>query len=276
VAPKLLIEPSTLFKVLTGDRIRIIDARGRAAYERDHIPEAVCLAPAELDDSITLGNGEEVPNMLLDEERACELFQSVGIDADSTVVVYDEGGSYLASRLWWALDYFGHPDVRVLDGGMRAWRSNVGLISPQQQRIQRGSFLPIADESKTADFTYLLLGLNDHNKVVCNSLPVEEFARGAIPGSTNLPYVRTFRVTRYPVMREPEDLVRVFAQAGITPNMECIFYCGCGYSAAHNAFAARLAGFRRVRVYDGSLQDWQRRGGQLLPWGVVGTEGRST
>ena len=86
-----------------------------------------------------------------------------------------------------------------------------------------------------------------------------------IPGSMNIPYTATYRGQKSHRLLDPRKLEDLFRSASITPDRELILYCGIGYTASQLYFAARLLGYPRVRLYDGSLADWRARGGALEP-----------
>ncbi len=263
------ISAEALFRILAAGNLRIIDVRSREAYRRAHIVDAVNLPAGELDGGESLETGSAVTHEVLDGPEVQEKFRDCGVDDRSRVVLYDEGGSYLAARVWWLLEYYGHRSVQVLDGGFHAWRDTVGIVTRDEPPARRGSFTAKPDEQRRADFAYVLTSLSSDSVELYNALPPEQFAYGAIPGTRNLPYLETFDATQFPLQRTPDELRRLFEYYGVSPEKELVFYCGAGYAAAQAYFAARCAGFERVRLYDGSLEDWQSRGGAIVPWGKV-------
>ncbi len=266
---RFTIDAESLFRILAASNLRIIDVRGREAYDSGHIVGAVNLPARELDGAQRLDNGLTVSHQVLGGAHAQEKLRDCGISNSTRVVVYDEGGSYLAARVWWMLEYFGHSNAQVLDGGLHVWRDVVGIVTREGSTAPRGSFTAYPNERRRADFAYVLMSLNSPDVELYNALPPEQFAYGAIPGSRNFPYLETYDGERFPIHRSPGELQELFAQYGVSGNKELVFYCGGGYAAAQAYLAARCAGFARVRLYDGSLDDWQKRGGAVVPWGKV-------
>ena len=262
-----IIDADSVYKILTYERLVVVDARPQDVYEAGHIPGAVNVPPARLEEDRQLRSGAVVHRLLGPVERARQVFQQVGIDEDSKVVLYDAGGAPEAARLWWVLDYLGHPSIQILDGGMQAWSQDVGEMSTQMPRTHHGSWRPEPLEYRYADFVHLITSIRSGSVTLCNSLPYDDYADGAIPGSESVPYTETFTEGRYPALKSPKELMELFRERNVRPEKEVVFYCDEGYSAAQDYFAARVAGFQRVRVYDGSIEDWTGRGGDLVPYG---------
>ena len=260
-------DADSVYKILSYERLVVIDARPQDAYDQGHIPGAVNIPPARLEEDRQLRSGAVVHKLLGPAERAEQVFRQVGVDDDSWIVLYDEGGSSEAARLWWILDYFGHPNIQILDGGLEAWRQDVGEIATQRPHRHQGSWRPHAQEFRYADFVHLITSIRSGSVTLCNSLPYDEYATGAIPGSESVPFTDTFTWGRFPSLKSAKELLELFRERNVRPEKEVVFYCDEGYTAAQDYFAARVAGFQRVRVYDGSIEDWTGRGGDLLPYG---------
>ena len=119
--PQLLVETEELARMMSTPGVRIVDVRsgmrGSVTYRVGHVPGAALLDANDLDDPAA--NVEGLP---IRPAAAEAMFGRLGIDQDTTVVAYDDGGSVLAARLFFVLDYYGHDRVRVLNGGLAKWR----------------------------------------------------------------------------------------------------------------------------------------------------------
>jgi thiosulfate/3-mercaptopyruvate sulfurtransferase len=125
---QVFVSPEWLEEHLHDDAVRILDARyaypneplqGEEMYANGHIPGAVFVHwRKELSVNVP-----PVPNLLLGPEAFASKMGQLGVDADTTVVVYDVGNVIWAARIWWALRYYGHDRVYVLDGGAAAWQA---------------------------------------------------------------------------------------------------------------------------------------------------------
>lgn len=260
-----LVRSDELMTIDTSRDVVLLDARPYEEYADEHIPGAVNLHPGRMEESVELDNGSRVPHKLVAPNLAAAVLRSVGLSQSSRVVLYDEGGSYTAARLWWILSYLGHPDVRILDGGLAAWCEAGGRVTSRLPTPSIGDFTADPDESMIADFHDMLLAVGRSDVSLVNTLDEQTFEAGAIPGSVNLPYQRTFDDESGKLLREA-DLFALFDDLDVEGTL--IIYCGIGYTAAQGFLAARIAGFRRVKLYDGSLKDWSARGGDLTPSGM--------
>ncbi|MEY9952937.1 sulfurtransferase [Leifsonia sp. EB34] len=180
----------------------------------------------------------------------------LGVDADTTVVVYDGAVGQWASRLWWLFRSFGHDRVAVLDGGVTKWREEgrpleSGTVAPGPS----GGF--VAGElpgfwSDRGDVEALLAG-DRPGTLVCGT-PPKDFAARHIPGSVSAPAVRL--VDRESNAFLPAAGLRALFSDVLASPDPIVAYCGGGIAAAADALALALLGRDDVTVYDGSLNEW--------------------
>jgi thiosulfate/3-mercaptopyruvate sulfurtransferase len=268
---QLLADADAVRIRLENEQLLLIDTRDQEAFGRGHLPGAVNLPPSSMEWSIRLPGGNEIHHLLAPAERLGPLFSSLGVNGRNGVVVYDEGEGYNASRVFWILDYFGHPDLMLLDGGLAVWRSLGGALTTGETVPPRGEFTPRPDPGKIADFSAVQGALGSGRIALVNTLPSGSFRKEAIPGSVNIPYLATYRNRNSGPLLARHLLAELFRAVGISSEQEVIPYCGIGYTASQLYVAARVLGFPRVRLYDGSLADWRARGGPLVPGRITGT-----
>jgi thiosulfate/3-mercaptopyruvate sulfurtransferase len=180
---------------------------------------------------------------------------ALGIDNQTTVVVYDAVIGQWAARVWWLFRAFGYDRVAVLDGGLTAWtaegrETDTGHVQPSAVRftaVER----PDAWVD-TAEVEAILRG-EASGALVCGTSPKEfsgEAGRGHIPGSTSVPAGRLVdRETN--TFLPPERLRELFPV-----DDRIVAYCNGGIAAASDALALVLAGHESVALYDGSLNEW--------------------
>lgn len=261
----ILIEAEELQSRMDDPRLLLVDSREPEDYAQGHLPGALNLPPASMEWSTQLAKDTEVHHLLAPVRRITPLLSFLGISRDSRIVIYDDGAGYTAARIFWILDYFSHPYPAILNGGISSWNSAGGGLSGDEPRTKRGDFVPDPDPTKIADFRMVeTLGQNG-GAVLLDTLPRKNYLKEAIPGSVNIPYTETYCDPRLRRLRDPGQLKELFLRASVTPGRELILYCGIGYTASLLYFAARLLGYPRVRLYDGSLADWKARGGVLVP-----------
>ncbi|QNE37401.1 sulfurtransferase [Leifsonia shinshuensis] len=181
---------------------------------------------------------------------------ALGVDADTTVVVYDGAVGQWASRLWWLFRSFGHDRVAVLDGGVTKWREEgrplaSGPVTPAPAGRFVAAELP-GFWSDREDVAALLAG-DRPGTLVCGTAP-KDFAARHIPGSVSAPAVRLVdRATN--AFLPAAGLHDLFADVLASPD-PIVAYCGGGIAAAADALALALLGRDDVTVYDGSLNEW--------------------
>ena len=263
----LLVTGEDLRELEAGEDVLLLDAREAEDYEQGAIPGAVSLPTEALNRTVTLDDGTEVPRIVQEAEDIVEPLQSAGVASDLPVVVYDNGAETSATRIFWVLDYYGHERVSVLDGGIAAWEAAGGELSTAEVEADRGDFTPEAVESRHADYDYVQEAMFSDSVVLCNGLSGESYEDGSIEGSTNLHATSLFDDGDVPHFRADDALEQMLTDAGYEDGQEFLSFCGSGYMASINYFAGRLLGLEQVRMYDGSLVDWEARGGTLLPSG---------
>ncbi|MBO9578522.1 MAG: sulfurtransferase [Microbacteriaceae bacterium] len=183
-----------------------------------------------------------------------------GIRRDSRVVVVDDSKGLAAGRAWWLLRYAGFPEVRLLDGGLKAWRA-AGLPLVTEITVpERGDVtlaygaLPVLDIDGAAAFPEhgVLLDARARERFRGEVEPVDPVA-GHIPGAVNAP--TTENVDESGAFLDAAALRARFEALGVSDDGAVAVYCGSGVTAAHEAIALTLAGFRPV-LYPGSWSEW--------------------
>ena len=269
-AQGLLVSAEDLQGLREGGDVLIVDAREGEEYEQGAIPGAVSLPTEALNRTVLLDDGTEVPRIVQDAETIAEPLRRAGVRADVPVVVYDNGAETSATRIFWVLDYYGHERVSVLDGGLVAWQAAGGELSTSPAEVANSDFDPQPNPERHADFDYVQEAMFSDTVVVCNALSADSYEEGSIEGSTNLHATSLFDDGEVPHFQGDEVLDQMLDDAGYRDGQEFLSFCGSGYMASINYFAARLLGLEQVRMYDGSLVDWNARGGALLPAGGQG------
>lgn len=258
-----LITPLDLAALLDAPRpVRVLDVRwslaepdGRPAYEAGHIPSAVYV---DLDRELAAhGAPTEGRHPLPAPADLQAAARRWGLDDGDAVVVYDDWGSKAASRAWWVLTDAGVPGVRILDGGLAAWRDARLPLESGDARPARGGvslssgLLPqlTIDEAAGLAASGVLLDVRAAERYRGDVEPVDPRA-GHIPGAVNAP--TTENVDAAGRFLEPDALR---ARFGLAPDVEVGAYCGSGVTAAHTVFALRLAGVDAA-LYPGSWSQW--------------------
>jgi len=265
--------PPTLLDV----RWRLGGPPGRELYQAGHIPGAVFV---DLDHDLAGPPGAGGRHPLPSADDFESAMRHAGVHDDHLVVVYDDADSTAAARAWWLLRYFGHPAVRVLDGGFRAWTAAGHAAEPgasgpagspgsTESRgtpdiapapgAPLGDFtaspgqLPLLDADGAAALarTGLLLDARAGERYRGETEHVDPVA-GHIPGAVSAPTAEN--VNADGTFRPAADLAARFRGLGATPENVGV-YCGSGVTAAHEALALALAGLPAA-LYVGSWSNW--------------------
>jgi thiosulfate/3-mercaptopyruvate sulfurtransferase len=257
--PELLIETQELGKLLSNSQLRLVDARPLEEYRLGHLPGAVSLPALATDDPEANRRGFPLP-----PERAEQLFRGVGISSNSLVVIYDDQGNRFAARVFYVLEFFGHSHVQVLNGGFKKWQSEGLLLTTDSPGIALGDFKPRATSAIIATSEWVNAHLKDPKVRLLDARSVAEFKGeriqgprgGHIPGAINLEWTRVIDSGEIKSFLDAPSLEKLFSDAQVSPSQEVVTYCQGGMRAADLYFALRLLGYERVRIYDGSWQEW--------------------
>jgi thiosulfate/3-mercaptopyruvate sulfurtransferase len=267
---EFLIEPDELSGILESPGLRLFDAtvlfaagekKARDQYLEGHIPGAAFLDHLQLSDA-----SSPYMYMLPDAAALCASIGQLGIDRDSTVVLYSSETLMWATRAFWVLRYAGHDRVRILNGGLGAWQEHGGAVETNEPRYAATTFSGALRSEMIASKDEVLAAIGRAGVCTINALPASFYqgadavpyaAEGHITGSTNKPFMEIAPDERYP------DLASVRAAlegGGYLGDERVISYCGGGISATVSAVACLMVGKDEVAVYDGSLAEWVGEG----------------
>jgi thiosulfate/3-mercaptopyruvate sulfurtransferase len=274
----LLISAGQLARELAGPRCpRLLDVRwklggppGLELYDEGHLPGAVF---ADLDKdlagppgggpgSMDVPGGNRGRHPVPHPDAFTARMRWLGVSSDRPVVVYDDADSTAAARAWWLLRYFGHPSVRVLDGGFRAWAAAGLPVERQepQQAMGAGDFtarpghLPLlsAEDAAAVARDGVLLDARAAERYRGETEPADPVA-GHIPGAVSAPTAQNLNPGG--TFRPAGELGQRFADLGVKEGGTVGAYCGSGVTAAHEVLALALAGIPAA-LYAGSWSDW--------------------
>jgi thiosulfate/3-mercaptopyruvate sulfurtransferase len=225
------------------------------AYAAGHIPGAVFV---DLDRDLAAPPGPGGRHPLPDAAAFTDSMRRAGVSADRPVVLYDASTGMAAARGWWLLRYYGHPDVRVLDGGLAAWVQAGGVpVAGREPAAALGTFtarpgnMPLlgADGALALAQTGVLLDARAPERYRGETEPIDPVA-GHIPGARNRPMAANIDASGR--FRDPA-IIR--DELAVSPGVPVGVYCGSGVSAAHEVLALELAGIPAA-LYAGSWSEW--------------------
>ncbi|MER6447346.1 sulfurtransferase [Streptomyces venezuelae] len=229
----------------------------RPAYEAGHLPGAVYV---DLDRELAGPPGKGGRHPLPDPEAFGGAMRRAGVTADGPVVVYDGGLGWAAARAWWLLRWTGHPNVRVLDGGLAAWTSSGGTVTADRVTPAEGDFKPTpgalglldADAAALRARAGVLLDARAGERYRGEVEPIDPVG-GHIPGALSAPTTENVGPDGRFL---PADVLRArFEALGATGGGAVGVYCGSGVSGAHEVLALEVAGIESD-LYAGSWSEW--------------------
>ena len=249
-----IISAKDAAKIMANDNVIVISARTPADYEKVHLPGAINIDHKEL-------YGEK--SMLLPANQLATILGKKGIDSNKTLLIYDDGSGKYAGRLYWIFDYLGVTDVRVIDGGMKAWRLERKPVTKNPTTIAAATFTAKPNDQLIATMAEVKAAVNNPNAVIIDARSADEFngvattalRTGHIPSAVNLEYTQI--VNEQGMLKTAEELNTLFASIGVSKNKTVIVYCESSVRAGIVYLALKELGYPKVAVYDGAYLEWQ-------------------
>lgn len=262
--PVLVVAPEGLVSRRPRDAgtLVVVDARPAADFSKGHLPGAVSLPASETFDPARDKNYPDRP------ERLAALFGARGIGAGRRVLTYDNGGETPAARLLWTLEYLGHSDVAVLDGGVRGWQAAGGELTQNATDARQTTFRAAVDAARLHGRDDCLRHVGDRTVgtvgtvAMVDARSAEEYRGedvrakfgGHIPEAVNVDWRLVFDESGR--LKSPVALAALYQARGITRERGVVAYCQTGQRSSVSYWTLRLLGYPRVANYAGSWVEW--------------------
>ena len=278
--PDLLVTTGWLAEHLDNPRVRVVDIRGyvktidlgggrqraeyvaaRDEYEAGHVPGAVFV---DWTVDITDPDGE-VKAQIAGAERFARAMAERGIGDGTDVVIVDHAGGHFATRLWWALRYYGHDRAAVLDGGYGKWVAEGRPMTTDVPVPAMARFTPRERPGLRVEAAEVLVSTVDPRRLIVDAREGPQYrgevvrgSRGGhIPGAVSIPAKSLWNEDG--TWKPLEDQRRILAEGGVRPGQEVIAYCNGGVTATAVLFALERTGHAAWANYDGSWNEWGER-----------------
>ena len=281
ILPDDLVSVQWLAAHLDNARIRVVDIRGYVKtedlgggrqkgtytgapeeYGQGHIPGAVYVDwTRDIVDRCGTVKAQIAPPSTF--KAAME---AKGIGDGIAVVVADHAGGHLATRLWWALKYYGHDDVAVLEGGYRAWeKAGLPLTTDVTEVVSGVTFMPRMREELRSEVDDVLRQMHTESRQIVDARDPATFRGevqrgrrgGHIPGALNLP--ASSLIGEQGEWKSPEEIRELAQAAGVDVSRPVTAYCNGGVTATQLMFGLHRAGMTELSNYDGSWNEWGER-----------------
>ena len=260
--PELLVDTGWLAQHLTDTNLRIVDIRGRG-YGDAHIPEAVFV------DSNWIRNPKAPPTFLPSPREFEALMSRLGISNTTKVVAYDERGGIFAARLWWIMNYYGHSNVALLDGGWVKWMAErraattvVATPAPATFTVKPGSVkVATADEVKAAINKPGVKLVDARTQAEIDGKDLRNIKRGGYIESAVPVYWEDTIDPVTKAFKSAADITKLYRDKGIVLSDAVTVYCQVGMRASHDIFTLALIGHDLARLsnYYGAWEEWGNR-----------------
>jgi thiosulfate/3-mercaptopyruvate sulfurtransferase len=261
--PELLVETAWLAAHTADAAVRIVDLRPRG-YEDGHIPGAVWL------DNNWIRNPKAPPDFLPTAAEFEALMDRLGVGPSTRVVAYDERGGIYATRLWWILNYYGHTNVALLNGGWTKWAAEQRATSKEAPTAKAAAPFKVKDGViGHATAKDVIAAINKPGVKL-----VDARTQGEIDGNDFRGIKRAgFIESSVPVYWEDTldkplltfkpaaEITKLYRDKGVLPSDEVITYCQVGMRASHDLFTLALIGhdLAKLRNYYGAWEEWGNR-----------------
>jgi thiosulfate/3-mercaptopyruvate sulfurtransferase len=267
-----LVTPSWLAEHLSDPETVVLDATlppvgvtppvdTRARYFAKHIRGAVFFDIEELSDHST-----SLPHMLPTPESFSRSMSALGVEDDSTIVIYEQEGVFSAARAWWMFRTLGAQQVYILDSGLGGWVKAGLPTDGGQVRRSPATFHARLDPDAVKTFSQIQEIIAAHGQVLdarsagrfsgTSPEPRSGITSGHMPGAVNIPYTELVEGGR---MKSDERLRAMFSSKGVNLEQPITTTCGSGVTAAVIALGLEIAGAENVSLYDGSWAEYAQR-----------------
>lgn len=260
--PELLVDTAWLTQHLDDANVRVVDLRPRG-YAEGHVPQAVWL------DNNWIRNPKAAPTFLPTPQEFEALMSKLGISNTTRVIAYDERGGIYAARLWWILNYYGHSNVALLDGGWPKWTAEQRPVTAAAAAIAAATFrvkpgtvkVATADQVKAAINNPAVKLLDARTQGEIDGKDLRNIKRGGyIESSIPLYWEDTLDATAK-TFKPAAEIAKLYRDNGIGATDNVTVYCQVGMRASHDLFTLALIGHDLAKLsnYYGAWEEWGNR-----------------
>jgi thiosulfate/3-mercaptopyruvate sulfurtransferase len=227
--PNVFVTTEWLAEHISDDNVRLVDADVPELYEAGHIPNSVNPVDHYYKTSL------EDRTHIQDAEQFARTMSDLGIGDDTTVIGYNREGGVYAYRLMWALHYYGHTNVKILDGGLEKWQAEGREVTttPTSHAGAAGTFTPESNPEIFASRERVLESIDSESTILMDVRTNDEWTGankrggprgGRIPKAIHLEWTNFHTGGDVPVLKSAEEIRKILADVGITPDKNVITY----------------------------------------------------
>src|SRR5215831_1704132 len=264
--PEVLVSTQWVVDHANDPNVRLIEVDvDTSAYDQGHIAGAIGWNwQTQLQDNIRRD--------LIDKPALEKLLSDAGVSADTTLILYGDNNNWFAAYALWQLKYYGHKDVRLMNGGRKKWleekrplttdaphspRASYKATGPDESLRARKEHVFAVIEKKTPGELVDVRSVDEFTGKIIAPPGMSETAQRAdhIPGAANIPWAQA--ANEDGTFKSADQLKALYGGKGVTGNLETIAYCRIGERSSHTWFVLKyLLGYDNVKNYDGSWTEW--------------------
>jgi len=255
----ILVDTNWLNNHVDDSEIRIIDVRSYSKYLESHIPNAVHL---DIETLRTTNNGI---TQVISQDQLNEILSELGINKETIIVLYDDSGGLNAAWAFWVFWFYGHKDVRIINGVWNKWIVEGLPTSQQVPEFPSSNYVSTDINSEILATKELILdNLNSSEITLVDARSHAEYRGkepqttrgGHIPGAVNNEWINSLTGVYVKTWKSEKQLNNLFESKGIIKEKQIIVYCQTGVRAAYTYFTLLLLGYSQIALYDGSWAEW--------------------
>lgn len=264
--PEVLVSTQWVAEHANDSKVRLVEVDvDTTAYDQGHIAGAVGWNwQTQLQDNIRRD--------LIEKPALEQLLGQSGISNDTTIVLYGDNNNWFAAYAFWQLKYYGHKDVRLMNGGRKKWLEEKRPLTTDATKVAPAAYRATGpDESLRArkEHVFAIVGKKGNGSLV-DVRSVDEFTgkiiappgmsetaqrAGHIPGAANVPWAQA--ANEDGTFKSADALKQLYQGKGVSGSDEVIAYCRIGERSSHTWFVLKyLLGYDNVKNYDGSWTEW--------------------
>src|SRR6266704_1857546 len=226
----------------------------------------------EVDVDTTAYDQGHIRRDLIDESTLERLLSASGISNDTTILLYGDNNNWFAAYALWQLKYYGHRDIRLINGGRKKWLEEKRLLTKETVNVKPATYRVSGTDESLRAYKEEVFSIVEGRKPgqLVDVRSVDEFTgkiiappgmsetaqrAGHLPGAANIPWAQASNEDG--TFKSFDDLKKLYESKGITGKDEVIAYCRIGERSSHTWFVLKyLLGYGNVRNYDGSWTEW--------------------
>jgi thiosulfate/3-mercaptopyruvate sulfurtransferase len=247
-----IIAAKDAVKLVKDDKVIFVSTRKAEDYAKVHITNAINL------EIKSIYQDGPVEGLLMSAADMAKVLGENGIDPAKTIIIYDNGKYVNAGHLYYALQYLGYPNVKILDGHMTGWRGARGPVTKTPFTKPSVTVTPNVKASIIVDYNYTKGKVNNAGTIIVDVQSPTEFAEGHIPGAINMEN-KLFINEEATTLKSKEEIEKVLADHKISKDKEVILYCASSARAGAVYLAMKGLGYNNLKVYEGGWNQWKTK-----------------